>query len=67
MIVKLQRPLSPPDAPALAYSERHAWRKFLPMTPELRKLFGEKLKIFAEVEIVGTDMIIEKIIPDRAW
>lgn len=66
MIVKLQRPVDRPG-PALAYSERHAWQKLLPMTPELLNLFGEKFKIYAEVEIVGPDMIIEKIIPDRAW
>jgi hypothetical protein len=67
MIVKLQRALAPSTAPVLAYNERRAWQKFLPLTPELAALFGNKVKIFADIEIVGEDMIIEKIVPDRAW
>jgi hypothetical protein len=67
MIVKIQRALSPPDAAALAYSQDRKWQKFLPLTPALLQLFGDRVTIYADVEIVGQDMVIEKIVADRAW
>jgi hypothetical protein len=39
----------------------------IPTTPELTKLFGERLKFFAEVWLEGTELIIGKEVRDRPW
>jgi hypothetical protein len=68
MIVKLQRPVHPPDGPVLAYDQRREHQKTLPLTPKLTKLFGDQFKIFVDAELSPAgELEIGKRVPDRGW
>lgn len=58
-VVKIQRPIVPPDAPFLAMSECGCIQPtLLPPTPELKDLLGERLKVYCDCKVVNTKLII---------
>ena len=68
MIVKLQFPLSDPRAPLLAYDQRRNYQAQIPQTPELCKLFGNKLKIYVDAtEEENGRLNIKRVVSDRSW
>lgn len=54
-IVKVQRPLSSNEAdpPALVYDEAESFLMFAPMTPDVCRLLGDELKVYAYAYLVG--------------
>lgn len=67
MIVKVQRPLAGEVGEALVYDERRDFNAFVPMTTELRRLFGGRLKFYCEAELVGRDLVVGRVVPDCDW
>ncbi len=67
MIVKVQRPIYPADAPCLVYDKYRRFHAQVPMTPALRKLFGERFKIFCDVERKDDGLVFTKVVPDPGW
>lgn len=58
-VVKIQRPIVPPDAPFLAMSECGCIQPILlPPTPELKDFLGERLKVYCDCKIVNTKLVI---------
>lgn len=58
-VVKIQRPIVPPDAPFLAMSECGCIQPtLLQATPELKGLLGERLKVYCDCKIVDTKLVI---------
>jgi hypothetical protein len=66
-VFKLQRALFPPDADVLAYDERRRHEIVLPMTEQLRRLFGDRLKIYCEAEPNEQGLTVGKRVADRGW
>jgi hypothetical protein len=64
---KLQRALFPADADVLAYDEHRRQQMTLPMTSELRRMFGDRVKIYCEAEIKNQTLKVAKVVPDRGW
>jgi hypothetical protein len=67
MIVKVQKPISPGDAPVLVYDEYRRVEAMVPMTDQLRQMLGTKLKIYCEATKRGDEISFGKIVPDRGW
>jgi hypothetical protein len=69
MIFKLQKPLASHQAnpPVLAYSEGRQNIMDIPLTPHIERLFGPHLKIYVEATIVGRNLRIDSLVPDRRW
>lgn len=70
MIYKLQLPIvsSGPNQPLLAYTEGRRNMKEIRLTPDLKKLFGARLKIYVEANVTadgGLDVV--KPVSDRRW
>jgi hypothetical protein len=67
MIVKLQWPLDG-DGPVFVYDQHRMHKMFLPQTPELDRLFGKKLKIYAEAELSPAgELVIGKRVRQQEW
>jgi hypothetical protein len=69
IIAKIQRPLfsNTGNPPAMAYDQARNFTIMLPVTDDLLKLFGEKMKIYAEVIRNGESLEIVRVVPDRGW
>jgi hypothetical protein len=66
-VFKLQRALFPPDADVLAYDKWRRHQVTLPMSDELRRLFGDRVKVYCEAEPNGQGLTIGKRVADRGW
>jgi hypothetical protein len=69
MIYKLQLALfsMEKNPPILAYSEGRMNQMQISMTPELKKMFGPKLKIYVEAGVVGKQLHVSEVVADRRW
>lgn len=67
MIVKVQRPIMPPDGPALVYDQYRRFEATVPMSDQLKQMFGTKLKIYCEATKHGPGVAFGKIVSDRDW
>ena len=68
MILKLQKPLYPKDAPILVYDESRRNPCTIPVTPALEQMFGPKVKIYATAHVAEDGSLsIDKVVPDRSW
>lgn len=70
MIVKLQEPLftMEDEPPVLAYDQSRKFMITVPLTKALNKLFGPKVKIYAEASVDKDGaLVIENVVPDRSW
>lgn len=68
MILKMQRPIAPPDAPVLAYDERRSVHVLIDQSPRLGRLFGDRLKIYVTAHIAENGALeVDKVVPDRNW
>jgi hypothetical protein len=70
MIVKVQRPLASTiaDPPVLVYDQYRRCQTQIPMTDELRKRFGDKVKFYCTASPKGpSGVILGQIVPDRGW
>jgi hypothetical protein len=69
MIFKLQRPLYPDtkDQPLLAYTEGRQNRMEISPTPQLVRMFGRKMKIYVEANIVAGKLDVSAVVPDQSW
>lgn len=67
MIIKIQRPLAGPHEEVLMYDRRRQHQRIVPMTGELRKLMGDRFKIYAEAEFKDGKWVIGKVAPDQSW
>ena len=67
MIVKVQRPLYPFDAPWLAYNEdRTVTFEFTPKPALIRKM-GKRVKAYVELELSDDGIIVHRIVEDQPW
>lgn len=69
MIVKLQWPLmTNEDTPkVLAYNKIRSFNAQIPITPELKQLFGVKLKIYVEANLINGELQIVERVKDQDW
>lgn len=69
MIVKLQKPIFPPDGPVLIYDQSREHETTQPFTAELAMLFGERLKFFCHAKMRGPVLIIDvsREVDDPGW
>lgn len=67
MIVKIQKPIMPPDGAVLIYDQRRRHMESLPMNAKLAKLLGDRLKVYAEAEYRGGTWIVGQRVPDQTW
>lgn len=66
-IIKLQRPLNDAKGPVFAYTEGKVLTAFLPQTPELMALFGDKPKVYVEGFLAHGVVIINLVVDDQTW
>lgn len=68
-IVKVQRPLasSEPDPPALVYDEAESFLAFVPMTPDVCRLLGDELKVYAYAYREGGTLHLDGRAPAQPW
>jgi len=67
MIVKIQRPISPPDGPYLLYNKDRSFMQQMPQTQWLNDLMDKDLKrYFNATRERGTIRILERV-PDQDW
>jgi hypothetical protein len=70
MILKLQRPLAGPEHDVLCYSQDRRVRFIVSIDDNLRKLFGDRYKIYVDVpteEAVRARLVISEVKPDCSW
>jgi hypothetical protein len=67
MIVKVQKPIAPPDGPALVYDQYRRIEATIPMNDQLRSLLGKRLKVYCEATRRGDEIVFGKLVPDRDW
>jgi hypothetical protein len=67
MIVKVQKPIMPHDAPCLVYDQYRRIEATVPLTDQLRQMLGSRLKIYCEATKQGPDIVFGKVVPDRGW
>lgn len=67
MIVKVQKPIMPPDGPVLVYDQYRRVEATIPMNDQLRKLLGKKVKVYCEATKRADEIIFGRLVPDRDW
>lgn len=67
IIVKVQTPLFPQDAPALVYNQDRSVMMKCPMDDSLKKIMGGKAKAYFKAEVVGDKINLLKQLPDQNW
>lgn len=66
-IAKLQKSLTAP-CKVLIYNESHTIQREQLCTPELEKLFGDKLKLYAKCHVNGKNEIeIGSLVKAQSW
>lgn len=71
--LKLQRPLvhgtmePHPRGAIMAYTEGHGVVLFLPQSPMLLGLFGDKLKIYVTARLLAEGIDISTVLEDQPW
>ena len=66
VIVKIQRPLSGDMSQAFVYNESRTIEMFVPML-QVIELFGDKLKVYWEATLVGTELQLIKEVEVHNW
>lgn len=69
MIVKLQLPLSSTTANpgVLAYDKSRKFMVEIPVSPELKELFGPKVKIYCEAHVEKDKLVVDSKVADQSW
>lgn len=69
MIVKVQRPLgsSEADPPALVYDRGRTFQRFIPLSPAVLALLGDRPNAYCEATIEGGDLVLGARVADQAW
>lgn len=76
MIVKVQRPLSPPDGPWLVYDESREWMLYLPpddVPPEVKRTMETQVKAYFEAATThkngmhSREIAFGKKMPTQDW
>ena len=69
MIIKIQRSIvtNMPVPQVVIYNEDRSifWQG--PMPEDIKKLMGRYSKVYAKAKIVGTEVVVDRIIADQDW
>lgn len=66
-VVKIQPAQFPKGAPALIYNETRTIHAQWNLGPEVRKLMGDRPKIYARVSIAGGKLTVLEVLPEQPW
>lgn len=69
-IVKIQRPVQPPNGPWLIYNEGQTVYMMLPpssVPDDVKQLMGTEYKIYAEGFVVGDSLTVGKKVGEQPW
>lgn len=67
MIVKVQRPVWPPDGEVLIYNKTRSVTRTMPMTCELKTLFDGRFKIYCNADVDGDKITFNRRVQDKDW
>lgn len=69
MIVKVQRPVTPPDAPLLVYDRTRTYLATLEQAgqPELLQRLGRDLKGYFAAAVIDGRLVVRQRVPAQPW